>query len=86
MMQAILIVLLLLSFVLITQQYSRTLYRVGFVLLAASTFVQIVFGNVPPTANFRRSIRFLAIGLAIIVTVFALGIIIAPYLVDLGRR
>lgn len=85
-MQAALIILLLFSFVLITQQYSRTLYRVGFVLLAASTFVQIVFGNIPPTASFKRSMKLLGIGLAIIAMVFVLGIFIAPHLVNLGRR
>jgi len=85
-MQAILVALLLLSFVLITQQLSKALYQVGFVLLAASTFVQIVFGNVPPTANFRQSMRLLGTGLAIVAAVFALGIILAPYLVNLGRR
>lgn len=85
-MQAALIILLLLSFVLITQQRSRTLYQMGFVLLAVSTFVQIVFGNIPPAASFKRSIKLLGIGLAIIVTVFVLGIVIAPHLVNLGRR
>ncbi|NIN00761.1 MAG: hypothetical protein GTO24_22570 [candidate division Zixibacteria bacterium] len=85
-MQATLVILLLLSFALITQQRSRILYQMGFVLLAASTFVQIVFGNVPPTADFKRSMKILGIGLSIIATIFVLGIVIAPHLVNLGRR
>ena len=80
-----LVILLLVSFVLITQQKSRNLYQVGFILLVASTFVQIVFGNVPPETNFTRSMKFLGLGLTIITAVFALGIIITPLLVNLGR-
>ena len=84
--QAALVVLLIISFLLITQQTSKALYQVGFALLAASTFTQIVFGNVPPSANFRRSMKILGIGLAIIAAVFSVGILVAPYLVNLGRR
>ena len=80
-----LVILLLVSFVLITQQRSRTLYQIGFMLLVSSTFVQIVFGNVPPSANFKRSMKFLGVGLTIITAVFALGIIVTPFLVNLGR-
>ena len=84
-LHAILIILMLLSFLLITQQESKSLYQLGFILLIISTFVQIVFGNVPPTANFKQSMTLLGIGLAIVVTVFILGIILAPHLVNLGR-
>ena len=84
-MHLALVILLLVSFVLITQQQSRSLYQIGFMLLVASTFVQIVFGNVPPSANFKRSMKFLGVGLTIITAVFALGIIVTPLLVNLGR-
>ena len=84
-MHLALVILLIVSFVLITQQRSRTLYQMGFMLLVASTFVQIVFGNVPPSANFKRSMKFLGVGLTIITAVFALGIIVTPFLVNLGR-
>lgn len=84
-LHAILIILMLLSFILITQQASKTLYQMGFVVLVASTFVQIVFGNVPPTANFRQSMKLLGIGLAIVAAIFILGIFLAPHLVNLGR-
>jgi hypothetical protein len=84
-MHLALVILLLVSFVLITQQGSRTLYQMGFMLLVASTFVQIVFGNVPPSANFKRSMKFLGVGLIIITAVFALGILVTPFLVNLGR-
>jgi hypothetical protein len=82
---AILIILILLSFILIIQQGSKILYQMGFILLVASTFVQIVFGNVPPTANFKQSMKLLGIGLSIVAAVFILGIILAPHLANLGR-
>jgi hypothetical protein len=55
-------------------------------LLIASTFVQIVFGNLPPEANFKQSLKFTAIVFGIIAIVFGLGILLAPHLVNLGRR
>lgn len=84
-LHALLIILMLLSFILITQQASKALYQIGFIVLAASTFVQIVFGNVPPTANFKQSMKLLGIGLAIVAAIFILGIFLAPHLVNLGR-
>jgi hypothetical protein len=84
--QGILVILLLVSFAMITQQFNETLYRIGFLLLIASTLVQIVFGNLPPEADFKQSIRFTAVVFIIIAIVFGLGILLAPYLVNLGRR
>ena len=84
--QGILVILLLVSFAMITQQFNETLYRIGFLLLIASTLVQIVFGNLPPEADFKQSLRFTAVVFIIIAIVFGLGILIAPYLVNLGRR
>ena len=86
MMQGILVILLALSFAMITQQFNETIYRLGFLLLIASTFVQIVFGNLPPEANFKQSIKFTAVVFFIIAIVFGLGIFLAPHLVNLGRR
>ena len=84
-LHAILIILMLLSFILITQQGSKIFYQIGFIVLVVSTFIQIVFGNVPPTANFKQSMKLLGIGLAIVGVVFVLGIILAPHLANLGR-
>jgi hypothetical protein len=84
-MHAVLIILILLSFLLIIQQSSKLLYQIGFIILVASTFVQIVFGNVPPTANFKQSMKLLGIGLSIVASVFVLGILLAPHLANLGR-
>ncbi len=84
--QGILVILLAVSFAMITQQINETLYRIGFLLLIASTFVQIVFGNLPPEADFKQSIKFTIIVFGIIAVVFGLGIFLAPHLVNLGRR
>lgn len=84
-MHTVLVVLMLVSFGLIAQQTYQALYQVGFVLLVASTFVQIVFGNIAPTTGFARSMRQLAVGLVIIAAVFGLGIVLTPALVNLGR-
>ncbi len=84
--QGILVILLAVSFAMITQQVNETLYRIGFLLLIASTFVQIVFGNLPPEADFKQSIKFTIIVFGIIAIVFGLGIFLAPHLVNLGRR
>ena len=84
-MHVALVVLMLLSFGLIAQQTYKALYQVGFVLLIASTLVQIVFGNIAPTAGFARSMRQLALGLVIIAAIFGLGVVLTPALVTLGR-
>ena len=84
--QGILVILLAVSFAMITQQFNEAIYRLGFLLLIASTFVQIVFGNLPPEADLKQSLKFTAIVFGIIAIVFGLGIFLAPYLVNLGRR
>ena len=84
-LQAVLIVLLLVSVLLIMQQSSRDLYRYGMLLLIGTTLVQIPFGNVPPESGLARSIVYLAIGLAILAALVFLSIKLAPYLLDLGR-
>jgi hypothetical protein len=80
-----LVVLMLVSFVLIAQQQSKITFQLGLSLLVASALVQVVFGNVSPDAGFGRSMKQLAIGLLIVAAVFALGIVLTPALVNLGR-
>lgn len=84
-MHLTLVVLMLVSFVLITQQQSKVIFQVGLSLLVASALVQVVFGNVAPEAGFGRSMRQLAIGLLIVIAVFGLGVVLTPALVNLGR-
>jgi|APSaa5957512622_1039677.scaffolds.fasta_scaffold121128_2 hypothetical protein len=83
--QTILVIIMPLSFAMVAQESNFLLYRLGFVLLLASSTIQIVFGNIPPTTNFKQSMKLLLLGLMIIVAVFSLGIFLVPYLVNLGR-
>ena len=83
--QIVLIALMVLSFVLIAQRSSFVVYKAGLLLLIACAVVQIGFGNIPPTTAFGKSMKYLAISLAIVAGVFALGRYLAPYLIQLGR-
>ena len=84
-MQAVLIGLLVISLLLIAQQYSQSFYQLGLILLVITTLIQIGFGNIPPDANFGKSTKLLALSLAIIAFVFALGIVLVPTLLKLAR-
>jgi hypothetical protein len=83
--QGILVVLMGLSFIMIAQQANRSIYQVGLLLMMVSTITQIAFGNIPPTAGFRRSMLMLVIILAIVVVIVVLGIYLVPALLQLGR-
>jgi hypothetical protein len=84
-MQDIMIVLLILSMVLIAQQFSMTVYKAGIVLLVVATFFQIGFGNIPSRTKFGRSLKLLGIALLIIFFVFGLGAVLAPIFVNIVR-
>ncbi len=83
--QAILIILMFLGLALILQQRSKDLYQIGLPLLVLAAFLQIAFGNIPPTADFRKSILLLGVIWLIIVAVFALGILLAPAMIEASR-
>ncbi len=80
-----LIVLMLASFLLIAQRWSKLLFQVGLGVLVCSALVQVVFGNVSPEAGLVSSLRQLALGLVVVAAVFALGVVLTPVLVNLGR-
>jgi hypothetical protein len=67
------------------QQVSQLVYQIGVLLLIGATLVQIPFGNIDPQADARSSLGTFARLFAILVVVFAIGILIAPYLVEMGR-
>lgn len=83
--QVALIVLLVVSFALMTQEVERDVYEVGIIGLVIITLIQIPFGNIPPTANFRNSMLGLVVGLAILTVVVVLSIALVPTLIGLGR-
>jgi hypothetical protein len=84
--QGVLIGLMFLGVLLIAQQWSKTLYQLGLPLVVVAAFLQFAFGNIPPSANFAKSMRLLALTWAIIAAVFGLGIYLAPFLIGLGRE
>ena len=83
--QAILIGVMVVGFLLIAQGASKMLYQIGLPLLMLAALFQIAFGNIPPRANFATSMKLLAVTWVIVAAVFGLGILLAPYLIDLGR-
>ena len=84
--QGILIAVMGLGLVLIMQQRSKELYRLGLPLLVLAAFLQIAFGNIPPQSGFVRSLLLLLLTWAIVAAVFALGIYFAPDLIDLTKQ
>lgn len=84
-LQAALVVWMLASMALIGQQWNFTLYKVGLISLIVSSLSQIAVGNIPLTATASRSLRMYLTFMAVVVVIFAIGILIAPYLVALGR-
>jgi hypothetical protein len=83
--QLVLISLLGLSFILLAQQANKGIYQAGLWLLIISAMLQIIFGNIPATASFKKMMLLFVVGLVLLIGVFALGILLTPGLVNLGR-
>jgi hypothetical protein len=84
-MHDVLIILMILSMILIAQQLSRFVYKVGVVMLVFSTILQIGFGNIPSSTPFWRSMKLLGIALLIVISVFLLGIVFSPFFIKITR-
>ncbi len=84
-LQLFLVVWMLASIVLIGQQASIELYRVGLISLVASAISQIAVGNIPATANARRSALLYLWFVFLVIVIFAVSIVLAPWLASLGR-
>jgi predicted PurR-regulated permease PerM len=83
--QIVLIAAMMAGFIMILQQFNFIIYRIGLAVLIASVLVQIPFGNIPPESGFARSMGLFARYFVIVIVIFAIGIVIAPFLVELGR-
>jgi hypothetical protein len=83
--QAALIILMAISFLMVAQQFNETIFQLGLLLLIISTLLQIAFGNIPPEAEFRRSMIYLGIVAVILVAIVVISIAILPSLLQLGR-
>jgi hypothetical protein len=84
--QALLIAVMFAAFVLILQQWNKTLYQIGLPVLVAAAFLQIAFGNIPPASGFRKSIALLALTWAIVAILIFVAVQITPSLIQLGKR
>jgi hypothetical protein len=84
-MQLILAIWMLISIVMIGQQFSMNIYQLGLISLVFTAFSQIAFGNIPATAGFRRSMSLYVRYMLIVVLIFVVSILAAPYLVAMGR-
>lgn len=80
-----LIVALLAAILLISQPWDIRLYRAGLLLLVCATLLQIAVGNLPKDASTGRSLALVAAILGAVVAVFGLGILLTPFLSQLGR-
>jgi hypothetical protein len=81
-----LIVVMLVAFLMILQQFSKDLYLVGLPLLVVAAFLQIAFGNIPPQSGFLKSMGLLVLTWAIIAAVWIGSIALAPHLIALGQQ
>src|SRR3954447_7596235 len=84
--QAILIAVMFASFMLILQQWNKSLYQIGLPVLVVAAFLQIAFGNIPPASGFRKSIGLLALTWAIVAVLVIVAVQITPSLIQLGKR
>lgn len=80
-----LIVTMLIGILLVAQRWWIDVYRFGLCLLVAATFLQIAVGNVPKNLGFAGTMVRVVIILAIVALLFSLGILLVPYLAQLGR-
>lgn len=83
--EAALILLMLLGFVLIAQQWSFGLYQAGLLTVIGATVLNIAVTNVPRASRGWGVFRGLAAILAATAAVFGLGIALVPYLAMLGQ-
>src|ERR687889_1820496 len=83
--QAILIVVLFATFLLILQQGNKQLYQIGLPLLVLAAFLQIAFGNIPPSTRFMKSMGLLLMTWGIVALLIVVAVWITPSLIQLGR-
>ncbi|TNC63213.1 hypothetical protein [Rubellimicrobium roseum] len=83
--ERVLIAALVLAILLIAQPWSILVYRAGLILLVVATLLQIPVGNLPKDAGVGRSLMLIVLILGIVAAVFGIGILLTPFLSQLGR-
>ena len=79
------IYLLLISLLMLAQQFTYTIYVWGFRLLFVVVTLQVALGNINPDWGFKKSAKKTLVILLIIALIFAFSVFVTPYLVELGR-
>lgn len=79
------IYLLLLALFMLAQQFTYTIYVLGFRLLFVVVTLQVALGNIDPEWDFKKTARKTLIILLVIAVIFIISIVVTPYLVELGR-
>jgi hypothetical protein len=73
------------TFLLILQQGNKQLYQIGLPLLVLAAFLQIAFGNIPPSTRFMKSMGLLLMTWGIVAMLIVVAVQITPNLIQLGR-
>ncbi len=73
------------AFILILQQWSKPLYQIGLPVLVVAAFLQIAFGNIPPTSGFVKSMALLVLTWVIVAILFVVAVRMTPNLIQLGQ-
>ena len=84
-LEKVMILVLLGAIVLIAQRSSIHLYRFGLATLIGATLLQIAVGNLPKDATPLRALRIVLTILTVVVVVFGTGILLVPFLSQMGR-
>lgn len=83
--QLILVFVMVASIVMIGQQFEMGIYQIGLLVLIASSLLQVIFGNIPATANLAKSLRMFLTFAIVVVIIFVLSLLLVPLLVQLGK-
>lgn len=84
-LQTVFVFLMLISVLLIGQQWVQGLYKTGLVLLFVSVLLNMGVSNVPSHHGVGRTLKLAALFFGIVVIVFAVAIAIVPALYRLGQ-
>ena len=80
--QAGLLCVLLLTFILMTQTASQTVFKTGTSMLLVLGLLQVAVGNVAYSYDFPTAAKTLGKILIIVASVFAVSMFMAPYFMD----
>ena len=83
--QLVLVFVMLASILMIGQQFQMGIYQTGLLVLIASALLQVIFGNIPPNANFAKSLRMFFTFSIVVVIIFIISLLLVPLLVQLGK-